>query len=255
MAAHPLIASFPETHFFDQLVPHHRKWVKRLGLASRREKSKIYYFLEIIGRDDLRNLVPRFALFQRQFANVIVKMLDTLALEAGKRIWVEKTPSHVRKVDDIEKFIPGVKFIHIIRNGPDVVASLYEVSRKYPERWSGPHTIEKCIQIWIDDVSKSLECADKPNHEFVRYERLVESTESELVRLCEFIGVDFNESMLRDYSSAAQELVRNDELWKSSVDRPIQSANETKFFELFDEDQRRYILEKVSAVKLDGHRR
>lgn len=42
----------------------------------------------------------------------------------GQTIWLEKTPLHLLYIKQFEQFIPGVKFIHLLRNGADVVASL-----------------------------------------------------------------------------------------------------------------------------------
>jgi len=46
-------------------------------------------------------------------------------------------------------------------------------------------------------------------------------------------------------------LARKDETWKASVGEPIRSANGKKFYELFDEGQRNYILKALSAIDLE----
>jgi hypothetical protein len=84
----------------------------------------------------------------------------------------------------------------------------------------------------------------------VRYEHLVEEPQSVLTELCRFIGVAFNEKMLRDYSVAAKGVILEREPWKAAVGNKIQNANSTKFYELFNEEQRQYILNRLSEVNI-----
>ena len=53
----------------------------------------------------------------------------------GKTIWLEKSPDHLRYIDQIEKLVDEAKFIHILRNGFDNIASIYDLAGKYPETW------------------------------------------------------------------------------------------------------------------------
>ncbi|MGK7902165.1 MAG: sulfotransferase, partial [Hormoscilla sp.] len=63
--------------------------------------------------------------------------------------------------------------------------------------------------------------------------------------------IAFDEVMLKDYGAIAQQVVRKDETWKASVGEPIRNANGKKFYELFDEGQRDYILKALSAIDLE----
>ena len=154
----------------------------------------------------------------------------------------------MRNIDYIEKHIREAKFIHIIRNGADVVASLYEVTNKYPQTWSGGWNIDKCITQWIEDVQISLNYQDKPNHILVQYEQLVHEPTSVLGRICNFINIDFDEIMLENYRSTTKEIVLENEPWKISVGEPISNRNGRKFDNLFAPEQQSYILKKISEV-------
>ena len=43
------------------------------------------------------------------------------------RFFCEKTPQHLRSVDKILKYYPKAKFVHVIRDGRDVVNSLLKM--------------------------------------------------------------------------------------------------------------------------------
>ena len=106
-----------------------------LGIASRRARPRWDQFLEEVGHGEMKYKLPRVAICTRQFSRALVEVLDTLTLSQGKEVWIEKTPGHLRFVDQIEKLVSGAKFVHMVRNGEDVVASLYDIGKRYPELW------------------------------------------------------------------------------------------------------------------------
>lgn len=254
LTAHPQIASFPESHFFKYLVFNQRRWrftLGALGIAPVTAKQRFEEFLDEIDQKKMQYHLPKFAIFAHQYAQAFINLLDLLTTQQGKNIWLEKTPGHLRYIDYIEKFVPGIKFIHILRNGADVVASMHEVTHKHPQIWGGARNIDQCVDRWVEDVRISHSYSHKPNHILIRYEQLVEKPQLILKELCEFIGTEFNETMLEDYSAAAKQVVLKNETWKASVQGEIKNANSKKFYELFDETQRSYILNKTMGIDID----
>jgi hypothetical protein len=253
IAAHPEIASFPESKFFNALIsPGSRR--SRLGIPAIRAREKFNDFLNEMNRAEMQNLLPKTALFVPQYAQAFIKALDFLAQEQKKTGWIEKTPSHIQRINCIEKLVAAAKFIHIIRNGEDVIASLYEVTHKYPDIWNGARSIDQCLQRWNNDVQISLCHQNRSNHFVVRYEELTEDPKSVLLEVCKFCNVQFHESMLVTYADSAKQVIRKREQWKSSVSQNIQNTKREKFLKVFNEEEQQYILdqlEKVSLSRLD----
>ncbi len=251
LAAHPEVLSFPESHLFQSLWIRH--WSYLFGFASPKGRKQLNWFLQKINQEDLQSKLPNNALFIRQYGVVLQTALDHATQSQGKQIWLEKSPEHVRYIRYIEASIQDAKFIHIVRNGPDVVASLYDVTRKHRQTdiWgSEPWELDKCIRHWVRSIKLGCPHLNKPNHFLVRYEKLVENPELILRQLCEFMGVNFEASMLQDYGQIAQQVSRQDEAWKASVGQPINNANSTKFYQLFNPEQQQYILDQLSGVNL-----
>ncbi|MGK7904364.1 MAG: sulfotransferase, partial [Hormoscilla sp.] len=230
LGAHPQIASFPESHLFQNLRI--RYLSRLLGLANFKGKQQLNWFLEKIGQEQLQQHLPKVPLFISQYVSVFVEALDTATRQQGKSLWVEKSPEHVRFIQLFEHLIPEAKFIHLVRNGADVMASLYDVSRKHQrgDIWGEPWDIDKCIKTWVDSIGFSRRHLHKANHILVRYEQLVAAPTLVLTGLCEFMGIAFDEVMLKDYGAIAQQVVRKDETWKASVGEPIRNANGKKFY-------------------------
>lgn len=241
LAAHSRIFSFPETHFFEYLF-YEKKLLSFWGLANWRARSRWNRILDELEHPEMQAKLPKLSLFVRQFSRAYIDTLDTLALNQGKKIWLDKTPGNLRHIDQIDGLVRNARFIHILRDGADVVASLREVTGQYPDVWGGEWSIEKCVQRWQQDIKLSNMYSTRRNHVLIHYENLVAETKDVLKGLCEFIKVPFEEQMLLNYSTASKQIILKNEPWKSTTGQPIRSTHDTKFYKLFDEEQRQYIL-------------
>jgi LPS sulfotransferase NodH len=251
LASHPEIISFPESHFFRKLISKRALWHRIFQIASPVAKSHFHEFLHQIGHEEMKSYLPNNAIFLSQYTQAFVSVLDELTRQQNKSFWLEKTPGHLRYVDYIENMVPHSKFIHIVRNGIDVVASLYDVTHRYPQIWGKPYDIDKCIQDWTRAIRQTSSHSHKLNHFVVRYEKLVENPHDILGELCDFIGTDFNEKMLQNYQITAKQVTLTHESWKEAASNTIVNKNDRKFYDLFNEEQRFYILEKLSNINLD----
>lgn len=128
---------------------------------------------------------------------------------AGKTHWLEKTPNHVFYVDAIAAAAPDARFVHIIRDPRDVLASKKHRRRQADE---GVHSeakrafkkLEKAYDPLWDSLSwKSAVLAGNaaqrrytPNVMQIRYEDLVQLPEASVRDLCAFAGLTYDPSML-----------------------------------------------------------
>jgi hypothetical protein len=253
LASHPAVASFPESGFFNHLFAGREPIRNQLGLISRHAKPRLAGFW----RDSGCSPEPPSVLtqFPHQLTAHFSNTLDQITAEQGKTVWIEKTPSHVNHLGYISQHISQPKFIHVIREGKDAVASLYDVRTKYPKQWISEFAgtelcVNLCINRWLKDVSTSLRYVGVANHTFVRYEALVANPQATLEELCEFMGIPFTHHMLAGYTLAARQVSLAREPWKLGVALPISNANSTKFYHLFDRQQQDYIVQRTSAVDL-----
>jgi len=107
--------------------------------------------------------------------------------------WVEHTPHNARAADLWVKYYPQVKFIHIIRDGRGVAESTMR------QDW-GMKDIVKIAEKWNSrvDTIRQLKARISDKIIEVRYEDLVQYTESTLQRVCRFTGLPYRESMLKN---------------------------------------------------------
>jgi hypothetical protein len=237
--AHPDVFSCPETFFFVKafnLVGRRH----RLGLAAEGapEACRSVVALGLADRAPRETALPRT---EASYARWFARALDSAARDAGKGLWIEKTPTHLARVDAISRRLPRARFVHIVRAGAPTVASLFQVTRDYPESWDGARDIEACATRWSRDVELSARHAGRSGHVFVSYERLVSDAPAVISALCAALGLRRDdgvvERMIGDYAGRA-ERVRLDEPWKHGTTAPLVNRNADRLETLFDSEQR-----------------
>lgn len=243
LAAHPRITSFPETKFF------HYLWADRL--KSKLPDRLYEFFYDEIGRPDLYN---RSEIFRRgSTTNQIewfIRVLDQLAKEESNNIWLEKTPEHVYFVQDILHYLPDAKFIHIVRNPLDVVASMRKATLDplHNAVWGGEWTIQFCVERWKSSVLVNNFFRNDSKHLLVRYEDLLRDKVQILSQCCYFIDVAYDPEMLRNYRAQAIALGLGHP-WHKNIERDIEPAIVAKYKDFFNESEVKYILAKTEELR------
>jgi hypothetical protein len=141
---------------------------------------------------------------QRDLATIFDSFFQLYAKHHGKIMWGDKS-DYLNRMYQIRELYPDAKFIHIIRDGRDVANSVMKM------KW-GPKNIIEAADWWQEHVrlgySMGRMLGDN-NYMEVRYEDLVTTTEESLRKICKFINVDFETSMLEYYKSSVKFIPQN----------------------------------------------
>lgn len=190
---HSLCACGPETSLY--------------GLPFKLENISVPWDIPL---DHLRSMQAR--------SKNLVEFSDMFAMEflasEGKKVWVEKTPNNVRAIEKILTWYTSGKFIHLIRDGRDVMCSLRNHPKErvkngkiVPVKTINP--ISKCAYRWLNDTMRGLAFKGHPRCIEIRYEELIASPEVELAKICDFIGIEFEISMLQAQGDQASRSGQN----------------------------------------------
>ncbi|MEA2430078.1 MAG: hypothetical protein QOI19_551 [Thermoleophilaceae bacterium] len=126
----------------------------------------------------------------------------TYAARHGKPRWGDKTPTHAARLPSIARILPEARFIHLIRDGRDVVASL----RGLPFA-PGDGGVAAIAATWRDTLDRTRRLGARvPHYREVRYERLVAEPEAVLRELCDYLELEFDVAMLRAHERATERL-------------------------------------------------
>jgi hypothetical protein len=194
--SHPELAIPGETHWVPKLIRRVENQERTPDeLADLIIGSKRWQEFHL----DADRLRERFREMPRGNAADAIRAFYLLYAEReGKSRYGDKTPGYVREMIRIQRTLPEVRFIHIIRDGRDVSLSHMRMN------W-GPRTYEESAQLWVERISKARRMAPKVRHYHeVHFEDLVRDTEGTLRRVCDMIDLDFDPAML-DYHERAEE--------------------------------------------------
>ncbi len=224
--AHSGITSIPEAQFF-------RKYLGSKKLRRRIEKYGTEKFKKVLNSDvtfQRLSIDPATlkSLGQKSFSvlNVYEEIIEISKARKQKSILVDKDPRNLELIKDIFMLIQGAKIIHIIRDPRDVVNS------KTKAKWSAnrPYWLHAMIgEAQLKRGSRTAEAMDDKTYFSLLYEDLLKSPEKVLKQVCSFIGVPYEENMLR-FNESAKELVTESEMqWKKETLQPLNSSNVDKW--------------------------
>jgi hypothetical protein len=232
LAAHSRTTSFTESHFFH--IRFARLTLPPWAVATFDPAPRVREFLaengeppvpasEWFDAGDRRWLhrQPMRALRTRQVATRLIEVIDQVTLRRGATVWVEKTPRHLRSVPFLERLgVPEMHFVHVIRRGLEVVASLHRASQE----WEKSYSVGACVRRWNRDVAFSLSRSRAAHDHFVFYEELTERPHAAVERLLSELGLDAEPEIFDRYGGEADRLVTDDEQWKNGVGRTIRRS-------------------------------
>ena len=122
--------------------------------------------------------------------NATLRGWDQACTSTGASRWVEKSVLHAYMVPKLLAARPAARFVIIVRDGRDVVASLK--ARKYAF-----NDLDDLIYCWtrVTDVLQRL--VARPGTVLIRYEDLVRDPEATLTAVCTAIGEAWTPQMLQ----------------------------------------------------------
>jgi hypothetical protein len=198
--AHPEMAITPEMHWIT------RQFKSRNGLVTPKLVSELAghkRFAQFeIPREEFEGLLGSGETIP--YPTFLNRVFGLYGKIKNKPLVGNKTPAYVRRIPTLHALWPDAKFVHIIRDGRDVCLSV--LNWKKAERTAGRYAsweedpVSTTALWWERKVRKAREdgAALGPGlyHEML-YEDLVEDPERECKRLCEFLGIPYDDAMIR----------------------------------------------------------
>jgi len=138
------------------------------------------------------------------YPNFVTGIFDLYGQSQGKSLVGDKTPRYARRIGTLHALWPDARFVHIVRDGRDVCLSIltWKKAERALGRFStwGEDQVMTAALWWEWHVRLCREdgqsLAPKLYHE-VRYEELVSRPAKECETLCEFLGIPYDEAMLK----------------------------------------------------------
>lgn len=155
-----------------------------------------------------------------RYSDVVTGLYTHGMAKESKIYWGDKTPRYIINLPLLYSLFPHAKFIHLIRDGRDVTLSYYKCG------W-GPGNILEGARLWRNRVNagRAFHAANPDaNYYEMRFEDLLEAPEMALRKLCDFIGLQYEENMLEYHKNTEQSFGENEHLENHALLRsPINS--------------------------------
>lgn len=188
VSKHPAIVSGPEFNFFNhpqiydksELVASLKKLLRGHAIPAGYVDVPVFMtFRDYYGftETDIIALTNESANEADFIGAVVSRVVKKLG---GGDLFFEKSPTNSYCFDVAARSLPGVKLVHTVRDGRDVVCSL--MRRGWNLFGAGSR--------WLFDTAKCLEARRNPNYFEIRYESLVTDTSNQLTNLLSFLAVD-----------------------------------------------------------------
>ncbi|MBI1737099.1 MAG: sulfotransferase [Candidatus Rokubacteria bacterium] len=155
------------------------------------------------------------------------------------RVWIDPTPVHARHATMLVDLFPRARFVHLVRDGRAVAASVMPLS------W-GPNTAMRAARWWSEHLAfgLGLELWGGPRVMRVRYEDALANPHRTIPAVSAFAGLEYEPAMLA--GATAPQRDRGD-AWEERL-----SARDVEIFESAAGDLLRYL---GYPMRFAGHAR
>lgn len=184
--------------------------------------------------------------------SVLCSVLEYCKRECGGDTWVQKEPKAIMHWERLDHYTESARYLLLHRDPRDVLCSYRRIPHyaKHPfvvaRQWS--ETQHACL-----DAMSSL-----PAERVMRlgYEQLVKDPRAEVDRICGFLGVGYDVSMMAFHErSAATQISASGEKWQS-LDKPVSTGSLGRYLKELEEWEIG-LVESVAGPAMDalGYRR
>jgi hypothetical protein len=182
LGEHPRVATLHELKLFDLFTGRWQQSWQQLADLERVEGG---------GRRGLRRLWSDDE-FEAFLTKIVADVHESVrATKPGASVVVDKSPGYSHYVEQIGELVPGVKFIHLLRDGRDVAVSLRAASRGWARTWA-PGSIESAASLWRSMAGAAMEAREVAPERYleIRYEQMQADGAAALMKVFAFVGVE-----------------------------------------------------------------
>lgn len=182
----PLWSSFYDK-YEDKIIHDELVW-KKIILDVVGHKKGGYQDAEFVEKAEGHFKVNNFSV-----PSFIAFFLNNYKEKLNKTIPGIKTPNSEVFADEIFNFFPNAKFIHLIRDPRNTEASRLRMTSFLGDE-PGFH-----LKVWKRSVRLAFENQKKYPNDYlvIKYEDLIQNIENKTKEICDFLEIDFEESMLK----------------------------------------------------------
>jgi hypothetical protein len=244
------IAIPPETHVFRYAVRKYLSfqflgWADLCRLILALFESHHLFYLWDINLHRIYEKLFNLPNTERSLARIIDEVYGCYREDhfSSAKIWGDQSPINTFFISWVHETFPRAKFLHLLRDGRDAIASL--IKRGV--------SLEEATERWVKSIqeTRSIQPHLKPGQYCeLRYEDLVTNQTKMLQDVCKFIGINYQDIML-DYWKLPTTLEHKHFEYHENIKKPVFTDSIGKWRERLTKTELNYVLEKTSKLLAD----
>lgn len=191
-------------------------------------------------RDDMRRSIQSGRIskivdeetLDKAFQSFLCSMFSERLKRNQKSVFCEKTPANALAFEQIGKILPEARFMMMVRDPRDIVNSMKSVRDRFVASGKRPPRFVRSVAASVEEINRFYEAglaAAKNDSRVlpVYYEDLVEEPEQEVRRICDHVGLAFQQQMVElDSKSYQAPRAETNSAWysKAQLEQPIQKG-------------------------------
>lgn len=116
----------------------------------------------------------------------LIRQLEKERKKLSKQYWVEKTPRHIKYIDQIFKLMPQAKIIMMLRDGRDVAVSM-------KKRFGN---IKTGVNRWVNENEKGLKYINDKRVLLIKLEEFVAKPEFYVKKITDHLHINFYKEIM-----------------------------------------------------------
>ena len=167
-------------------------------------------------------------------------------LEANKKRWGEKTPRHILHLPEIFFCYPNCRVILMLRDGRDVACSIKDRTGSF----------EQGISRWVNHNLAGFPYWGDSRVKVVKYEDLVKNSQKTLQEVCDFIGEEYTQEMLkynekpRDWYASNTNARSHEKYRNWQINQPLFDGR-NKWKNKINEEEKQFFKEKAQKYMIE----
>lgn len=223
--AHPEVSFLPETHFFRRYAGpvFSRGWWRLRGPERFAERLRSDREFDRAGFDPSEVLAPFLSGRRRFRSHRAYRRLLALHGEREEvQVVGDKDPRLIDYIPELERRVPGVRVVHVIRDPRDVLVSRRSAA------WSRDRTDVSHLLAYRAQMNRGRTTGRRClGHRYleIRYEDVLGEPRETLSRVCKNLGLQYRPAMMA-FGERANELVTDEEWqWKKEMTGSLKRDN------------------------------
>lgn len=158
----------------------------------------------------------------------------------GVKLWGDQTPLNTLYLPWIRRTFPNAKYLHLVRDGRDTIASYIDKGE----------TVERASRRWILSVQQARKLAqqlDRKQFLEVKYESLVRNPDKTLSIICNFVGINYQSTML-DFWREPTTIEHRYLAHHKNLAKPLFTDSIGRWRERLTRNEQSYVIAKTSSL-------